>query len=170
MSFAVILLVAVSLSMDAFSLALVYGTLGLDRKSIFTLSITVGLFHFFMPILGMLFGRLVLFDSRIIVAIILCFIGINMCVESFKSIEAKQLNGFISFLSFGLAVSLDSFSVGIGIVERPILCALIFALSSYFFTLSGLLLGRKINLWFGHISTLIGGIVLTVIAIFYLLG
>ena len=48
-----IIIVAISLSMDAFSLALAYGTLGLGPKMLFKISLSVGLFHFFMPLLGM---------------------------------------------------------------------------------------------------------------------
>jgi len=48
-----IIIVAISLSMDAFSLALAYVTLGLGPKMLFKISLSVGLFHFFMPLLGM---------------------------------------------------------------------------------------------------------------------
>ena len=53
----IILMIAVSLSMDAFSLSLAYGTLGITKKEISKLSFIVGLYHFFMPILGMKFGN-----------------------------------------------------------------------------------------------------------------
>ena len=46
----VIMIIAVSLSMDAFSLSLAYGTVNLDKKSCLKLSIIVGLYHFFMPL------------------------------------------------------------------------------------------------------------------------
>ena len=53
--FFVVLLIGVSLSMDAFSLALIYGTYGLSRRNEIILSIIVGLFHFFMPLVGLFF-------------------------------------------------------------------------------------------------------------------
>ena len=46
-----VMLIAISLSMDAFSLSLAYGTLNLEKKYINLLSIIVGVYHFFMPII-----------------------------------------------------------------------------------------------------------------------
>ena len=40
---------AIGLSMDAFSLALAYGTTKIPINKKVLLSITVGIFHFFMP-------------------------------------------------------------------------------------------------------------------------
>ena len=60
MSIPVIFMLAVGLSMDAFSLALIYGTLNLRSKMHKLMSITVGVFHFFMPILGYQIGELIL--------------------------------------------------------------------------------------------------------------
>ena len=57
----VIMIIAVSLSMDAFSLSLAYGTVNLDKKSRLKLSIIVGLYHFFMPLLGNLIGAKVFY-------------------------------------------------------------------------------------------------------------
>ena len=44
-----ILLIAVALSMDTFSLSLGLGTYNLNKKKIYQISITVGLMHFLMP-------------------------------------------------------------------------------------------------------------------------
>ena len=55
-----IITIAVSLSMDAFSLSLVYGTLNLRKKDIISLSAIVGIYHFFMPLLGNGVGNLFL--------------------------------------------------------------------------------------------------------------
>ena len=50
MSIIEILLLAVSLSMDAFSLSLAYGTYGFRRIDEILLGVIVGIFHFFMPL------------------------------------------------------------------------------------------------------------------------
>ena len=55
--FGILLLIAVGLSMDAFSLALSYGTLELSNTDNIKTSFFVGIFHFFMPILGLLIGN-----------------------------------------------------------------------------------------------------------------
>ena len=57
MDLLLVIVVAISLSMDAFSLSLAYGTLGMKKKQIWLLAIIVGVFHFFMPLLGMIVGN-----------------------------------------------------------------------------------------------------------------
>ena len=59
MNIILIFIIAISLSMDAFSLSLAYGTISMSKKEINVLSIIVGIYHFFMPILGMLIGSFV---------------------------------------------------------------------------------------------------------------
>jgi len=177
MEILLILIIAVSLSMDAFSLSLAYGTLNLDKKTISKLSIIVGIFHFFMPLLGILLGtfitKITQISPSILVFIILSFIGVQMIVESFKKEECKNILSIYQLILFGFAVSLDSFSVGIGlrnINNNFILCSIIFSICSFLFTYLGLILGKKINHIIGKTSTIIGGLVLIVIALVYLIG
>ena len=56
----IILTIAISLSMDAFSLSLIYGTLNLKPRMQKLMSIMVGIFHFLMPLLGYQIGELIL--------------------------------------------------------------------------------------------------------------
>lgn len=170
-----ILIIAVSLSMDAFSLSLAYGTLNMTKKEIIKLSLIVGIYHFFMPILGMLFGSTILhfllIKPNIIVFIVLGFIGINMIIETFKEeTDIKPLTT-IEMILFGFAVSIDSFSVGIGlnaITKHFITSAITFSMASAIFTYTGLTLGKKISQIIGKISTLFGGIILLIIGFIYL--
>lgn len=175
MSIFIIFMIAVSLSMDAFSLSLAYGTLNLSKKHRMQLSSIVGAYHFLMPLLGMAIGNTVFkilpIKPYIIVFVILGFIGIQMILESFKEDRGLDVMGFLQLFIFGFAVSVDSFSVGIGlkaIHENYVLCAAIFSISSFCFTYLGLLLGSKIHNYIGKASTIIGGIVLIIIGILYL--
>lgn len=171
----IIILIAVSLSMDAFSLSLAYGTLNLDKKYILKLSLIVGIYHFFMPLIGMFLGSKfleIIPNPSLIVFIILSFIGVQMIVETFKEEKKMELKSILQLLTFGLAVSIDSFSVGIGlktISNNFLLSAATFSLSSFIFTYLGLILGKKINQLIGKISTLLGGIVLIIIGFLYLI-
>ena len=95
-----------------------------------------------------------------------------MIIETFKKKEEIKIMEINELLLFGLAVSLDSFSVGIGlkaITNNYIICVSIFSLSSFIFTYIGLVLGKKINNLIGKISTLIGGLTLIIIGIIYIL-
>ena len=176
MNIILIFLIAVSLSMDAFSLSLAYGTISMSKKEINTLSIIVGIYHFFMPILGMLIGKFVFdimhINGDLIVLIIFGFIGINMIIESFKKEEKVSKMKFMEMILFGFAVSIDSFSVGIGInniSNNFIMCSIIFSLTSFLFTYIGLILGNKLNQLIGKISTILGGITLIILGIIYAL-
>ena len=176
MNIITLIIIAVSLSMDAFSLSLAYGTLNLEKTYIKKLSTILGIYHFFMPLLGLTIGNIILkivpINTNIIVCIVLTFIGIEMIIETFKKKEEIKIMEINELLLFGLAVSLDSFSVGIGlkaITNNYIICVSIFSLSSFIFTYIGLVLGKKINNLIGKISTLIGGLTLIIIGIIYIL-
>lgn len=169
----IVLAIAVSLSMDAFSLALAYGTLNLSKIDIKRLSIIVGIYHFFMPLLGLFVGKIILQfikNPDFIVFLVLSVIGIQMIFESFKKTETLNYMNITELLLFGLTVSIDSFSVGIGLTSISnhfVLCSCLFSFFSFFFTYLGLRLGKKINLIFGKISTLVGGIILILLGILY---
>lgn len=165
-------LIAVSLSMDAFSLALAYGTLGMSKNEKILLSSIVGMFHFFMPLLGILFGKIIFnfigFNSNLLVAGLLSFIGISMIISIFKENDVVKKMKVPDFFVFALAVSIDSFSVGITLLDmnvNPILAPFVFALVSGSFTFFGLHLGNKIEKLLGKIATVIGGVILTIIGI-----
>ena len=176
MNLFIIFTIAVSLSMDAFSLSLAYGTFGLSIKEMLKLSTIVGVYHFFMPLLGLLTGNFFLkifpINPDIIVFIVLSLIGIQMIMESLKSEIIEKKVAFFELLIFGFAVSVDSFSVGIGlssVSSHYIICAILFSISSWIFTYLGLNLGKIVNHIIGKISTIIGGIVLIIIGIIYLI-
>lgn len=176
MNIILIFIIAVSLSMDAFSLALAYGTISLSKKEINLLSIIVGIYHFFMPILGMLIGsfitRVIHLGGDLITLIIFVFIGINMIIEGIKGQDEVKQMKLGEMVLFGLAVSIDSFSVGIGInniSNNFILCSSIFSITSFIFTYIGLLLGSKLSELIGKLATLLGGFTLIILGIIYVI-
>lgn len=176
MEFLLILTIAVSLSMDTFSLALAYGTNEIPKKSRYVLSMTVGLFHFFMPIIGLCLGSYILnlikIDPGIIVGLILIFIGFQM---TFEDNEAENdINKFkiIDYLLFAFAVSIDSFSVGLTlntISQNYLFSFVSFAICSFIFTLLGLSIGNKVKKSLGKIATSTGGVILIIIGLTYII-
>lgn len=174
MNLFVILVIAISLSMDAFSLSLAYGTLDIAKKNMYTLSIIVGVYHFFMPLIGFFIGsnffKFLPVASNFVVFIILTLIGLEMIIDTIRKAEELKVMKIYSMIIFGLTVSIDSFSVGLGldtISKNILLSSLIFSITSFVFTITGLFIGKKINQIFGRISTLLGGCVLILIAIIY---
>ncbi len=167
-----IIIIAISLSMDAFSLALIYGTSGILKKDKLLLSIIVGIYHFIMPLLGLTIGVLIMkmipFSPKKIVGIIFCLIAIEMIVSGIKRKEEKYLLSIPAYFIFGLSVSLDSLTTGVGlsaITNKYILSCIIFAITSFSFTILGLNIGSILNIKYGTISTLIGGIILLIMGI-----
>ena len=168
------ILMGLGLSMDAFSLAILYGTLSFNKRQAITLSMIVGAFHFFMPLFGFHFGNFVFqtlsINAHVLIGIIFTIIAIQMFTSLNKEEELITLKNFGSLLLFGFTVSIDSFTVGIGlsaINENIYLAAFIFCLTSALFTLLGLLMGKKLNKVFGQISVLIGSIILFGLGIYY---
>ena len=170
----IILMIAVSLSMDAFSLALIYGTQSISKKNKIILSIIVGIYHFVMPLLGVFLGNIILkylvINLSIVVSIIFLFIGIEMIISSIKDDSHDFVVSIFGFLIFGLSVSIDSFTTGIGlnvINNNYLEVSSIFCIVSGSFTYLGLILGNKLGSIFGKLSTIIGGVILIILGIIY---
>ncbi|MBP3765831.1 MAG: manganese efflux pump [Bacilli bacterium] len=176
MSLILVILVAVSLSMDAFSLSLAYGTLGMKKTEINILSIIVGIYHFIMPLIGESVGSTIInilpITPNTLVFMVLFLIGFEMIIESFKDNNSISKLSIIGMLIFGFAVSIDSFTLGLGLnvlYKYKIVSALIFSLTSFIFTYIGLNIGKFINNKVGKISTLFGGLMLIILGIFYII-
>ena len=171
MHFFLVVLLSFSLSMDAFSLSLAYGTMNFRKKKRKELSFIVGSFHFFMPLLGHFFGdflfSLLPISPNWVIFFILLAIGVQMILDSKKEESVKKLN-LVESLLFALAVSFDSFSVGIGLItftKHIILASILFSIVSAFFTYLGFSLGGRIEEKIGKRSTILGGVVLIIIGI-----
>ena len=169
------LLIGISLSMDAFSLALVYGMRGILQKNEMLLSFCVGIFHFFMPLIGCFFGNVIYsyyeFNVNLFVGIIFGVIGIEMIVSSILDKDVNVLSNFLSYFIFSLSVSIDSFTTGIGlnaINSNYLEVSVVFMLCSGLFTYLGLKLGNILNIRFGKYSTIFGGVTLIILGILYM--
>lgn len=176
MSLLTAFIVAVSLSMDAFSLSLIYGTFNIPNKKIIITSIMVGIFHFFMPLLGYTFGdtlsNLISPNIDLIMAIIFIYLGIQMFISIFKNEEVEVINSLISIIFFAFTVSIDSFTVGVGLGfdnSKNYLNYLIFSFVSLTFTYLGLKLGKILSEKFGKYSMMIGSITLVLLGISHLI-
>lgn len=167
-----LLLIATGLSMDAFSLSLGYGTIGLKTQDNLKISIFVGIFHFFMPLIGLYIGTTITnilhINPHFIMGIILLFISLQMFIEMIKE-EKKELNiKFIYLIIFSLSVSLDSFSTGIGleaITNNYLLSSSIFSIISFSFTYLGLILGKYSTKILGKYAQILGILLLSIIGI-----
>ncbi|WP_017756616.1 manganese efflux pump MntP [Calidifontibacillus oryziterrae] len=165
-----LVMIALALGMDAFSLGLGMGMIKLRLKQIFYIGITIGLFHFIMPLLGIWIGRFISFHfsgiATYIGGALLLLLGIQMVISSFSTGSAQDRLitpiGFGLFL-FALSVSLDSFSVGLSLGifgARVLLAIFLFGFFSMILAWAGLILGRKVQHWLGSYGEALGGSIL----------
>jgi len=175
MSLLLIIMIGISLSLDAFSLSISYGLMNIEHKKIIFQSIIVGLFHFFMPIIGKIFGKLIVsitnVDMKYLVVIIFSFIIISI-LKNIKEKETKYHLNMVGMFFFGLAVSIDSFSIGISlnyISNSLLLGPIIFMCLSGFITYTGFRIGKYISDRVGYISKVISAILLMCICIYILI-
>ena len=163
-----LMLMAFALGMDAFSVGLGMGMYKLRLKKIFNIGITIGLFHVWMPLLGLIAGKF-LSDkfgtfATFIGGFLLILLGVQMVWSTLKKSDEKVISpiGF-GLLLFALSVNLDSFSVGLtlGIYgAKTIMVILCFGIMATIQTWAGLLLGRKMQGWVGSYSEALGGAIL----------
>ena len=170
-----ILLIGISLSMDTFSLSLAIATL-YRKKNIYILPFFVGLFHFFMPLIGNAIGISLMkyfnIASNVVLGVILIILGLNLAIHYFKDEEISINFNIIGMLLFAISVSIDSFTVGIGIsniTNNYLFSSFIFAICSFSFTIMGLIIGKYTNKYIGKYAIILGIIILLFFGFFHLL-
>ena len=166
-----IFLIGIALAMDAFSLALGIGTTNITSAHKKILSLVVASMHFIMPLIGLFLGhhifKIVAINIDIFNTLVFLYLGIMMIIkrsESAKIIEFSLVGDFV----FAFSVSVDSFSVGIGLRALTLyyfLAPLIFAVCSGILTYFGLLLGEYSIKVFKEKAPFIGAGILFTIAI-----
>ena len=161
--------------MDAFSLSIVYGTLNLSKKIKNFLSVTVGIFHFIMPLLGSILGLFIvnhiISNPDILVGIIFTILSIEM-LFNIKELdeEKKDFKNLVNAFIFGFSVSIDSFSVGIALGthnENIYLAGTLCSITTFIFALVGVNISKFVTLKFGKIANIIGSILLLILALTY---
>jgi len=166
-----IFLIGVALSMDAFSIALSIGTTHLSKNRFILVPIVVSIMHFIMPLIGLFLGNQILsvinINPKITMTIILLYLAFVMYKDR-KNDKVTQINSLLSILLFAFSVSIDSFSVGIGLralTDKIIIPPIIFSLCAGTITYMGLILGKYSQKVWKEKASLIGIILLILISI-----
>ena len=172
-----VVIMAVALGMDAFSLGIGLGKKGIRLLHIMFISIVVAIFHILMPLMGMFTGH---YMSTILgdVAVaagggLLVILGCHMIFNAVKGSRTPYINiyTFWGLLLFSLSVSIDSFSVGISLglfSSDVILTVLLFGIFGGIMSVLGLLLGRRVGQWIGEYGEAFGGVILLVFGLKFL--
>lgn len=167
---------AVGLSMDAFSLAIVYGTNHIEKEKAIILSLFVGILHFIMPNLGNILGQSFLKGfltcGNLITGLVFFVLAIQMILSFKEDEKVNDLKNYLEMFFFAVAVSIDSFSVGIALSlenQNLILGGIIFSIISFLFTMIGLILGKFLSEKTGKVGKIIGIFILLLFAFRYMI-
>lgn len=171
MSVITLIILAVALGTDAFSLCVGIGLAGVNRRQMLIISITVLVFHIFMPLTGWVVGEYA--GSRlgraasVIGSVLLVYLGLKMIWATLRGSRETEIK-IIKFNAWGLvllgaSVSLDALSVGFTLGARQVnllLTAGTIGLVAGAMTASGLIFGRFMGRWVGERAQLLGGVIL----------
>ncbi len=172
----IIILIAVGLAMDSFSVSITRGFTStktmLPIEALKT-GFFFGFFQAFMPIMGWFAGQSVIgfisgFDHWVAFGL-LSLIGGRMIYESISK-ESQQVVNSSSYkvlLILSIATSIDALAVGLSLSflkTSIILPAIIIGIITFSLSFLGVLIGKKFGSYFEKIGIL-GGVILIVIAI-----
>jgi putative Mn2+ efflux pump MntP len=178
LTFFEIFLIAISMSVDAFSVAFGVGCSFNTPRHYFRLSWHFGLFQFLMPLLGAFIGKILIKwtgNINIIAALILFYIAYHMIKEALKDDDEKcALNDptrGLSLVILSLATSMDALGVGISLALYKgsiILASVTIGVVCAIATLIGVYFGKVSRHFTGKYAEIAGAVVLTGIGIKFL--
>ena len=124
-----------------------------------------------MPLIGLFLGNQILsvinINPKIIMTIILLYLAFLMYKDR-NNDKVPKINSLLSIFLYALSVSLDSFSVGIGLkalTDKILIPPIIFSLCAGTITYMGLILGKYSQKVWKEKASLIGIILLILISI-----
>lgn len=174
MNIITLIIIGLSLSIDAFTLSLAYGLINVPKKTILGTSLSVGIFHFVMPLLGLSIGHILTSMIKVNPKYIMITVLIIILIEMIKSLkettEEYDLN-IINIIIFSFLVSFDSFTIGIGlefITNKIFLGSIIFSILSFTFTYLGFKLGKYLSEQAGTCAKVMGIILLIFTCIYFI--
>lgn len=176
MSLLAIFLLSVALSVDAFgtSLSIALCNCRLSRLRLFLYLLTIGVFHFVMPVAGFYIGQVVArflaAYSNYLVFMVFLVLGVKLLMDSFQKecpclrLTNLKIFGLGFFLSIdaifaGVAISLTHSGINIGYVS------LIISLTAFLFSFIGYFLGKYLSLLIGKYAAILGGVILIILAV-----
>ena len=174
-----IVIIAVGLAMDAFSVSISAGMAVKepDAGHYFRLSFHFGLFQFLMPVIGYFAGMYIEqyirnYDHWIAFAL-LAFIGSRMIYEALSGgdeskFEARDPSRGMTLVVLSVATSIDALAVGLslGVLGREILVpSVIIGLTCALFSIAGVFIGKKAGALVGRRAEAFGGVMLVLIGL-----
>ncbi len=175
MSFPEILLLAVSLSLDAAVVAVGAGALArINVAKALKVSFTFGAFQGLMPLLGLLLGSAfsayLLVYGHIVGFVLLILVGGKMLFEAFQKEDTASERNILhiqTLLILAVATSIDAFVVGITFSFLPVhvpTAVLTIGVVTFLLSLLGVYLGRSSKHLLGTRIEIMGAVVIILLA------
>lgn len=177
MDYLILILIALSLSIDAFSVSICDGmVMSLNYRKRFFIAGTFGIMQGVMPLIGYFLGSLFVgflspYDG-ILSFVLLLVIGIKMIVDACKNQECSTADFSVStVLLQGVATSIDALAVGVTLLSMSVIiwvAAAVIAAVTFILSLIALICGEKLVKLFkgrSYIAQIIGGAVLILIGV-----
>lgn len=181
MKFAVLLLIALGLSLDTFAISISIGlsTANIRFRQVNKISLVFAFFQTLMPAVGWLAGTrikdLISSFDHWLVFILLSFIGLKMIFESRKKEEDRKIPDCFSpivLCGIAIATSIDALIAGISfaLINMNILTIiLLIGFTTYIAAMLGMLFGKKAGRRFGSKIEIAGGLILILVGVKILL-
>lgn len=186
-----IVLVAVVLGLDAFSLSMGMGLKGVTRNFEVKFAASVGVLHVIMPLiglnLGVAAGRFLGVWAARVGAVILAYIAVDLLMKGYRQMrprsykfnesaelfgsgeqEIKMASDWGSILVLAVSVSIDALTVGFGLgtFRVPIfMTVVLMGFTAAAMTLIGFLGGRVFSRLIGSYAQIAGGVILLALAV-----
>lgn len=170
MSIIEIILIGISLSMDAFTISITKGINNGNKKDGLIITTFFAIFQFIMPLVGFYLGNII--NEKIInyhsyfSSILLIIIGILMIKED--KIDINNKLDYKELILLSIATSIDALVIGISFSFNKtniLLSSIIIGLITFITCNIGYYLGNLLNKKFHQYSNIIGGITLILIGI-----
>ncbi|MCO8194232.1 manganese efflux pump [Anaerofustis sp. NSJ-163] len=175
MGFISLFLIAVVLSMDAFSVCLCIGmSKNINTRQVLKVSLFFSFFQGLMPIIGYMlainFSTKISHIDNIIIFFLLSFIGVKMLFESFKEKENKKYYSLplLKILYLSLSVSIDALAIGISFAFmniKIIPAIILIAQTTFLMSIIGILSGSFLGKILKNKGETLAGIILIIIGI-----
>jgi len=177
LNFLEVLLIALSMAMDAFAVCLGAGTQqqASGPRPTFRLSFHFGLFQFLMPVVGWFAGTTIVryiaaYDHWVAFAL-LAFVGVRMIrsglEDNIESPKNDPSRGW-SLVMLSIATSIDALAIGLGLAIIGVTIwypAVVIGVVTGLISWLGLRLGNKLGERFGNRMEIIGGAILILIGV-----
>ena len=181
MNFIELLLIAIGLSMDAFSVSICKGltTKRFSWRMALVCGLWFGVFQALMPTIGYFLGAqfqemIEAYDHWIAFGL-LALIGANMIREALSKKEEESTNGALDFktmLLLAIATSIDALAVGVSfacIQVKLWSSVVVIGLTTFVFSVLGVKIGNVFGSKYEKSAGVIGGIILIIIGLKILL-